>query len=52
MALRVMTSWPVAEPAEWPAWKTIPDGRFGIAHGGLAMSPILLWPFDRLVRTR
>jgi hypothetical protein len=28
-----------SEPAEWPAWKMIPDGRFGIAHGGVAVSP-------------
>ena len=26
-----------AEPADWPAWESIPDGRFGIAHGGLAV---------------
>jgi len=26
-----------AEPVEWPAWRDIPDGRFGIAHGGVAV---------------
>ena len=25
------------EPREWPAWREVPDGRFGIAHGGVAV---------------